>query len=116
MQRTKMVHAGANQLIIAENALENALCEVAALGLQLGRMRMDSGLSAVVGQEAIEGVAALYSRLSKARRDAVQLHALLNQVKMQIGCGAVATGADGGKPGTNPTGQVHVVPSTERAA
>lgn len=115
MQRTQMVRQGTEQLLMAENAIETALCEVAALGQMLGRMRMDSRLSATVGQDAIDGIAVLYKRLSKARRVAVDLHKSLDEVKTQIGCRTVMVGVDDGKP--RPTGHyINVVEEPQEAA
>lgn len=117
MQRAEMVQRGAAQLFIAENAVETALCEVAVLANNIGRMRMDSRLSAVVGQEVIDDIADLYKRLSRARGVAVKLHKSLDGVKKQIGCGAIMVGDDNGKPHPVQTGRVvHVVGDKGNAA
>lgn len=112
MRKAEMVRQGAEQLFTAEDAVETALCEVARLGLMLGQLRMDAKISAVVGQDAIDGVAILYKRLSKARADAIKLHAALDEVKTQIGARTVMVGSDNGKPPPPP--ELRVV--DERAA
>lgn len=98
MKRTEMVKKGAKQLFVAENAVETALCEVATLANEVGRMRMNGGMSAVVGQDAIDDIADLYKNLAHARRTMVKLHASLDEVKTQMGCGAMMLGNDDGKP------------------
>ncbi len=107
MKRTDMVRNGAEQLIVAENTIESAICEVAELVSKLGRMRMDSNLSAVIGQEAMDGLAETFASLSSARGAIVRVHGHLDTVKTQIGCGAMAVGTGDDKPGTGkqPTGR-----------
>jgi len=92
MKRTEMARHGAEQLINAENAVETALCEVAALASNLGRMRLDSNLSMVVGQEAMGALVETITLLSNARGAMVRAHGALDEVKTRIGCGAVAVG------------------------
>ncbi|WP_163284174.1 hypothetical protein, partial [Enterobacter hormaechei] len=76
----------------AEEAVERALMETAALGSLLGRLRIEGGLSAVIGQDAFEEIAETISGLTKARRSMVNTHAHLNDVRCQIGCRTVAVG------------------------
>lgn len=109
MRKSDMVRQGAEQLFAAEDAIEKALMEVAALGQLLGKSRMDGNISAVVGQDAFDAIAATYLELSQARSKAVQLHHALKEVQIQIGCGTVMAGT-GTKP--KPTGgQLSIVES-----
>ncbi len=115
MKRRDMVLEGAQQLITAENAVENALCEVAHLAGNLGRMRIDSNLSAVLGQDAMSAVAEAITLLTGARGAMVRAHGHLNDVKTKIGCGAVLDGGlqdkgdnDPVNP-SNPTGRLRPV-------
>ncbi|ESQ90372.1 hypothetical protein ABAC460_09460 [Asticcacaulis sp. AC460] len=93
-----MVRYGAEQLFNAENAIELALCQSATLISELSRMRMESRMSAVVGQDVLDSAADVIIKLTAARRAMVLTHEHLNGVKVQIGCGAVATGDDVLKP------------------
>ncbi|WP_031235863.1 hypothetical protein [Asticcacaulis sp. AC402] len=92
MKRADMVRYGTEQLFNAENAIELALCQSATLISELSRMRMEARLSAVVGQDALDSAADVILKLTEARRAIVQTHGHLNDVKVQIGCGAVAAG------------------------
>lgn len=94
MKRADMVRNGAAQLLVAEEALERALMETAALGSLLGRLRIEGGLSAVIGQDAFEEISDTIAGLTKARRSMVNTHAHLNDVRVQIGCRTVAIGAE----------------------
>ncbi len=103
MKRVDMARRGAEQLFQAENAIEAALCEVTALTSTLGRMRLESNLSMVVGQEAMGALVETITMLSNARGAMVKAHGALDGVKTQIGCGAVSVGAsdkDATTPGT----------------
>jgi hypothetical protein len=93
MKRTDMVRQGAQQLTIAENAVEAALMEVTKLVSNLGEMRLKSNLSPVLGQGAIQALAESITLLSTARGKMVAAHEQLDEVKTRIGCGAVAMGA-----------------------
>jgi hypothetical protein len=66
--------------------------ETAALGSLLGRLRIEGGLSAVIGQDAFEEISDTIAGLTKARRSMVNTHAHLNDVRCQIGCRTVAIG------------------------
>ena len=107
MKRAEMARRGAEQLFQAENAIEAALCEVTSLTSTLGRMRLESNLSMVVGQEAMGALVETITMLSNARGAMVKAHGALDGVKTQIGCGAVAVGQgdkDGSGAGTGGTG------------
>jgi hypothetical protein len=116
MRRAEIVRANAAQLFLAEDAVDKALVEVAKLAQMLSDSRLQTKLSAVVGQDAIDGIATLYRRLSKARRDAVALHKLLDDVKTQIGARTVMVGGDNGKPPPPQTGRLIIEVAREEAA
>lgn len=92
MKRIDMVRSGAQQLTVAENAVESALIEVTKLVSNLGEMRLNSNLSPVLGQDAINTLVESITLLSTARGKMVAAHGHLDNVKEQIGCGAVAAG------------------------
>lgn len=119
MKRADMARRGAEQLITAENAVEAALCEVTALTSTLGRMRLESNLSMVIGQEAMGALVETITMLSNARGAMVKAHGALDTVKTQIGCGAVSAGElDKGDGSTKPapTGFFKVVTDDRSAA
>ncbi|BEV13155.1 hypothetical protein ATDW_36510 (plasmid) [Asticcacaulis sp. DW145] len=92
MKRVDMVREGAEQLIVAENAVEQALIEVTDLANRLSRMRLKSNLAMGVGRDAMTSVLASIEGLSKVRNEMIDAHAHLNAVKTQIGCRTVAVG------------------------
>lgn len=117
MQRSEMVRQGAQQLFATERAFDTALIELATLSSSLVRMRMDGNLSAVVGQNVIDGIAKSYASLSEARSAIVTVHKDLDAVKTQMGCRTVAFGTEDDKLVTPPSGRhVHVVVASENAA
>lgn len=93
MKRADMVRTGAAQLMLAEEALERALVETSSLGVLLGQLRLQSGISMVVGQDAFDEIASTITGLTAARRSMVRAHERLDQVKTKIGCRTVAGGA-----------------------
>lgn len=64
----------AEKLHAAERALDGALAEIGDLSALMTRGRMDHGIAAVVGQEALEHVAKCGGALTKARRALVEGH------------------------------------------
>lgn len=118
MKRADMARKGAEQLINAENAVELALCEVTALTSTLGRMRLDSNLSMVIGQEAMGALVESITMLSNARGAMVKAHGALDGVRTQIGCGAMAVGdlpKPGGGSAPAPTGLLVVAENRSAA-
>ncbi|ESQ74256.1 hypothetical protein [Asticcacaulis sp. AC402] len=109
MHKAEMVRANAQQLFVAEDAVDQALVEVSKLSQMLLESRRTTKMSAVVGQEAIDGLATLYQRLSQARGDVVDLHRTLDDIKTQIGARTVMIGSDNGKPTPGGTGQFEVI-------
>ena len=106
MKRADMVRYGAEQLFNAENAIDLAICQSAVLLSELSRMRMESKLSGVIGQGAMDSAAEAITALTSARNAMVRAHGELDLVKVQIGCGAVSVGSTFPKPGTEePTGR-----------
>jgi len=98
MKRVDMVRVGTKELITAENAVENALCEVAALASHLGRMRLESDMSMMYGQDAMSALVESITLLSNARGAMIKAHDALSDVKTQMGCRTVMQG-EAPKPG-----------------
>jgi hypothetical protein len=82
----------------AETAIDQALTCAAELNAALPAARTEAGLSAVVGQDALDGAAGVYAKLVKARRGIVETHRRLDQTKTQIGLGTIAIGDGLDKP------------------
>jgi len=116
MKRVDMVRSGTKQLITAENAVENALCEVAALASTLGRMRLESDMSMMYGQEAMSALVESITMLSNARGAMIKAHGALTDVKAQMGCRTVMQGGDDNSKPTDPPTGLLVVASTKREA
>ncbi len=87
-----MARKGAEQLFAAEAAIDRALSETANLAGLLPALRLDNGLSSVVGQDAITDVTRAIMALAEARGAIVNSHGSLNIVKDQIGCRTVSFG------------------------
>lgn len=97
MKRQDMVLHGAEQLFTAERSIKTAMCDTAALISSLSRMGND-GVSVMLGQEAFEEAAATFLALTNARGAIVRTHTALDEVKTQLGCGAMAMGGTEAKP------------------
>ncbi len=72
--RNELGRQMAEKLYAAERALDTALAEVGDLSALMTRGRMDHGIAAVVGQEALEHVATCGGTLTKARRALIEGH------------------------------------------
>lgn len=72
--RNELGRQMAEKLHTAERALDVALAEIGDLSALMTRGRMDHGIAAVVGQEALEHVAKCGGALTKARRALVEGH------------------------------------------
>jgi hypothetical protein len=118
MKRTELVLRGTEQLRATENTIASGICETADLMSMLERMRMDSKLSAVIGQEAMTELAQTLTILTGARASIIRVHGHLDDVKTRIGCGSfMQGGGEDGDKGTPPpqTGRLHVVGDNEAA-
>lgn len=92
MKRKIVAHKVADQLFVAEAAIDNALSAVATLAALLPNARIEARLSAVVGQTVIDRASETIAALARARRGIVETHGALHEVQGQIGLGAVALG------------------------
>lgn len=98
MKRTEAARAGAAKLARAEAAIDAALRETAELMGLLPSLRLETNLSAMIGQEAVDNLGETLSHIVSARRTILGAHDALKTVRTQIGCGALAVG-DLPKPG-----------------
>ena len=118
MKRKIVAHKVADQLFVAELAIDRALSETARLTSMLSDARVEAGLSAVVGQSVMDRTCASIVMLANGRRELVEAHGHLSDVKNQIGLRAVAIGGMD-KPEENappPSGELDQPPAERRAA
>lgn len=94
----------AEKLYAAERALDVAVAEIGDLSALMTRGRMDHGVAAVVGQEALELVAKCGGRLTRARRALVEGH---KQMARDARSMRITWDANGG-PETKPAGEPSV--------
>lgn len=98
-KRRNAMDAVAPELFAMESAIDDAILQSTRLTASLINERRNAGLSAVVGQDAIERSSATFTTLIAARREIVATHEELGNVKQQVGLGAVMVGNGGTKPG-----------------
>lgn len=91
-QRRLIADQVAASLFEAEAAIDAALAKTADLAGVMPSLRAEAGLSALVGQEAVEWTSKSLSNLAKARRAIVEAHKELSVAQEQIGLGAVMYG------------------------
>ena len=99
VKRRRAMDAVAPELFAMESAIDDAILQSTRLTASLINERRNAGLSAVVGQDAIERSSATFSTLIAARREIVATHEELGTLKQQVGLGAVMVGNGGDKPG-----------------
>jgi hypothetical protein len=95
----------AASLIAAEAAIDAALTLTAKLAGEMPAVRADAGLSALIGQGAIERAIEAMSALGLARNHICATHKELSVAQNQIGLGAINVVADGGS-GVKPTSEL----------
>lgn len=117
MQIRKSANEVAAYLFVAERALDEAIRHTAALAGALPAARLDSNLSATVGQEAFAGAGRAIATLTEARAELVRTHSALAQVRDQVGLRQVAFGGyDKPEEGNPPQeGRLTVVGTAKRA-
>lgn len=91
-QRRLIADQVAAKLFEAEAAIDTALAKTAQLAGVMPSLRADAGLSALIGQDAVERASDAIAALASARRAIVETHKELDLAKAQIGLGAVMYG------------------------
>lgn len=91
-QRRMIADQIAASLFEAEAAIDVALAKTARLAGAMPGLRADAGLSALIGQDAVERASEGITALASARRAIVETHKELDAAKTQIGLGAVMYG------------------------
>ena len=91
-QRRLIADQVAASLFEAEAAIDVALAKTAKLAGVMPSLRQDAGLSALIGQAAVERASDAIAALALARRAIVETHKELSLAQQQIGLGAVMFG------------------------
>jgi hypothetical protein len=91
-QRRLIADQVAACLFEAESAIDLALAKTAMLAGVMPSLRQDAGLSALIGQDAVERASDAIAALALARRAIVETHKELSVAQQQIGLGAVMYG------------------------
>lgn len=97
-QRRMVAEQIAGALFEAEAAIDAALSKTAQLTGVMPALRQQAGLSALVGQDAVERATQAISALAEARRAIVETHKELSVAQGQVGLGAVMIDSGGDKP------------------
>ena len=117
MKRRIMANKVAEQLFQTEQAIDGALGKIAGLAGLLPTARLESNISAVVGQSAFESIARSLTALTEARREIVDTHHRLVEMQNAVGLRHVSFG-DGQKPieGVKPAAARLAVVETRRVS
>jgi hypothetical protein len=91
-QRRKAGQDIANCLIAAEAAIDHALASAATLAAMMPTARLEAGVAAEVGQEAMEFAAKTCAALFEARASVVATHKELAKTKDAVGLRTFAMG------------------------
>lgn len=117
--RNELGRLMAEKLYAAERAVDAAVAEISDLTGLMTRGRMDHGIAAVVGQEALEHVSDCAGTLTRARRALVEGHKQLakDARSMRITWSTTA-GLDDKPPqdGPRPTPTGHLIDISREAA
>jgi len=97
-QRRQYADQVASNLFAAEHAIDAALAKTAGLAGVVPGMRAQAGISALIGQDAMEWTGRSLAALTEARRAICEAHKELSRAQREIGLGAVAFGDGGEKP------------------
>lgn len=93
----------ANALYALEEKVDAAMQEAARFTAQLVEARIRSGVSIMVGQEALESASGAVAVLAQVRREMVKTHGHLHNDQLRLGLRHVMTGPWPDKT-TTPTG------------
>nr|QQZ50614.1 hypothetical protein JKL49_03725 [Phenylobacterium glaciei] len=91
-QRRLVADQVAASLFEAEIAIDLALAKAAALAGIMPGLRTEAGISALIGQGAVERASEAFAALATARRAICETHLELSIAQKQMGLGAVAFG------------------------
>lgn len=113
MKRRIVAEQLANQLFTTEEAIDNTLALMGDLIAAMPRARLAAGLSAGVGQRAVDQVLEAASGMAHARRSLIAAHESLAEAKDQVGLRRVTLVGGGDKANSDVprTGQLRAVQS-----
>ena len=97
-QRRLVADQVAASLFEAEAAIDLALAKAAALAGIMPGLRTEAGISALIGQGAVERASEAFAALATARRAICETHMELSIAQKQMGLGAVMYGDSLPKP------------------
>ena len=109
MKRRIVAEQLASRLFTTEEAVDSTLALMGDLIAAMPRARLEAGLGAGVGQQAVDRVLEAASGMAHARRSLIAVHEALAQAKEQVGLRRVTLVGGGDKPGDPPapTGRLH---------
>lgn len=114
-QRRLVADRVAASLFEAEIAIDLALAKAAALAGIMPGLRTEAGISALIGQGAVERASEAFAALATARRAICETHLELSIAQKQMGLGAVAFG-DPKPPQQMSDGEAPLLRSIRRAS
>ena len=88
----------AAELHDAENAIDQAIVKIAKLAATLPIARIDTNMSAIVGQEAVAKVTQAVAAAGQVRQMMTDAHYALGETQKQVGLGTRMFGAGLNKP------------------
>lgn len=88
----------AAELHDAENAIDQAIVKIAKLAATLPIARIDTNMSAIVGQEAVAKVTQAVAAAGQVRQMITEAHHALGETQKQVGLGTRMFGAGVNKP------------------
>jgi dGTP triphosphohydrolase len=100
-QRVAAAHKIATDLHAAEDAIDQAIIKLAQLASTLPIARIETNMSAVVGQDAVSKVTQAVAAAGQVRQMVTDAHAALSETQREVGLGARMFGAGTHKPREN---------------
>ena len=100
MERALVVQKAANKLFAAENSIDKAMADTAALMMEFQVVREELNISAVFADEATSKVVATLAALAQARSAMVACHHEMAEAKLRLGIRTKLSGI-GDKPPAN---------------
>jgi hypothetical protein len=101
MKRRIVAERLANHLFTTEEAVDTTLALMGDLIAAMPRARLEAGLAAGVGQQAVDRVLEAASGMASARRSLIAAHEALADAKDQIGLRRVTLVGGGDKTGAD---------------
>ena len=99
MKRRIVAEQLASRLFTTEEAVDTTLALMGDLIAAMPRARLEAGLAAGVGQQAVDRVLEAASGMAHARRSLIAAHAALAEAKDQVGLRRVTLVGGGDKAG-----------------